>query len=115
MLNFDFYAPARILFGKGMEARIGELLKPYAKKILLHYGGGSVKRSGLYDTVTASLKESGISFVELGGVKPNPRLSLVREGIALCKKENVELVLAVGGGSTIDSSKAIAISEPRLA
>lgn len=109
MLNFDLYTPARILFGKGEEKRIGELLKPHADKVLLHYGGGSVKKSGLYDTVVASLKESGVDFVELGGVKPNPRLSLVQEGIALCQKENVGLILAVGGGSVIDSAKAIAM------
>ena len=109
MINFDFYSPARILFGKDEEKRIGELLKPHATKVLLHYGGGSIKKSGLYDSVATSLKASGIEFVELGGVKPNPRVSLVREGIELCKKENVDLVLAVGGGSVIDSSKAIAI------
>ncbi|MFV0401463.1 MAG: iron-containing alcohol dehydrogenase [Oscillospiraceae bacterium] len=109
MLNFDFYSPARILFGKGTQEQIGELLKPYASKVLLHYGGGSIKKSGLYDTVVASLKKSGVDFVELGGVKPNPRLSLVQEGIELCKKENVELILAVGGGSAIDSAKAIAM------
>ena len=84
MLNFDFYSPARIVFGRESEERIGELLKPHAQKVLLHYGGGSIKRSGLYDTVTASLKKSGVAFVELGGVVPNPRLSLVHEGIALC-------------------------------
>jgi alcohol dehydrogenase YqhD (iron-dependent ADH family) len=109
MQNFDFYSPARILFGKGMESQIGELLKPHAGKVLLHYGGGSIKRSGLFDTVTESLKKSGLAFVELGGVKPNPRLSLVHEGIALCKKEKVDLILAVGGGSVIDSAKAIAM------
>lgn len=109
MLNFDFYAPARILFGKGEEKRIGDLLKPNATKVLLHYGGGSIKKSGLYDTVISSLKASGLPFVELGGVKPNPRLSLVHEGIALCKNENIDLVLAVGGGSVIDSAKAIAM------
>lgn len=109
MLNFDFYSPARILFGKGTEKQIGELLKPHAGRVLLHYGGGSIKKSGLYDTVTASLKESGLFFTELGGVKPNPRLSLVHEGIALCKKENIDLILAVGGGSVIDSAKAIAM------
>ena len=109
MLNFDFYAPARILFGKGEESRIGELLKPRAKKVLLHYGGGSVKRSGLLARVTDSLTKSGISFVELSGVLPNPRLSLVHEGIALCRKEQVDLILAVGGGSVIDSAKAIAV------
>ena len=109
MLNFDFYSPARILFGRDTEKQIGELLKPHARKVLLHYGGGSIKRSGLYDTVTASLKESGLAYVELGGVMPNPRLSLAHEGIALCKKENVDLILAVGGGSVIDSAKAIAM------
>jgi len=109
MLNFDFYAPTRIVFGKDTEKEIGELLKPHAKKVLIHYGGGSIKRSGLYDTVTASLKESGVEFVELGGVKPNPRLSLVHEGINLCKKEGVDLILSVGGGSVIDSAKAIAM------
>lgn len=109
MLNFDYYAPARLLLGQGTENEIGALLKPYAKKVLLHYGGGSIKKSGLYDRVVASLKESGIAYVELGGVVPNPRLSLVHEGIALCKNENVDLILAVGGGSAIDSSKAIAM------
>lgn len=109
MLNFDFYAPARILFGKGEETRVGELLKPRAKKVLLHFGGGSVKKSGLYDRITTSLKSSGIDFVELGGVLPNPRVSLVREGIALCRREQVDFILAVGGGSVIDSAKAIAM------
>ncbi len=109
MINFDFYAPARILFGKGEEKLIGEKLKPLATKVLLHYGGGSIKKSGLYDKVISSLRSSGVDFVELGGVKPNPRLSLVHEGIELCKKEKVDLILAVGGGSVIDSSKAIAM------
>ena len=109
MLNFDFHAPTRILFGKDSEKEIGALLKPHAKKVLLHYGGGSIKKSGLYDTVIASLRESGVDFVELSGVKPNPRLSLVHEGIALCKREEVDLILAVGGGSVIDSAKAIAM------
>ena len=109
MENFDFYAPTRILFGKDEDKRVGELLKPHASKVLLHYGGDNIKKSGLHDRVTASLRESGIPFVELGGVKPNPRLSLVKEGISLCKKENVDFILAVGGGSVIDSSKAIAL------
>lgn len=109
MLNFDFYAPARILFGRDAERDIGALLKPHASKVLLHFGGGSIKKSGLYDRVTASLRASGLDFVELGGVKPNPRLSLVHEGIALCKREQVDLILAVGGGSVIDSAKAIAM------
>ncbi|MDR1754135.1 MAG: iron-containing alcohol dehydrogenase [Eubacterium sp.] len=109
MQNFDFYAPARILFGKDEEKRVGELLKPHATKVLLHYGGGSIKKSGLYDTVFSSLKAAGLSVVELGGVMPNPRLSLAREGIELCKKEDVDFILAVGGGSVIDSAKAIAM------
>ena len=109
MLNFDFYAPTRILFGKDTEKEIGGLLKPHASKVLLHYGGGSIKKSGLYDVVVDSLNQAGVPFVELGGVKPNPRLSLVHEGITLCKKEGVDLILAVGGGSAIDSAKAIAM------
>ena len=109
MLNFDWNIPTRIVFGKGKEKEIGSLLKPYAKKVLIHYGGGSVINSGLYDKVVTSLKENNIEFVSLGGVKPNPRLSLVHEGIKLCKDENVDLVLAIGGGSVIDSSKAISV------
>lgn len=109
MLNFDLHLPTRIIFGRDTQKQIGVLLKPHAKKVLLHYGGSSIKKSGLYDEVIASLKESNLEFVELGGVVPNPRLSLVHEGIALCKKEKVDLILAVGGGSVIDSAKAIAI------
>ena len=109
MLNFDLYMPARIVFGKDTQHKIGKLLKPHAKKVLLHYGGGSIKRSGLYDQVVASLNEQGIPFVELGGVLPNPRLDLVHEGIKLCRDEGVDLILAVGGGSAIDSAKAIAM------
>jgi len=109
MLNFDLHIPTRIIFGKDTQKEIGALLQPYAKKVLLHYGGSSIKKSGLYDEVVASLKESSLEFVELGGVVPNPRLSLVHEGIELCKKEGVDLILAVGGGSAIDSAKAIAM------
>ncbi|MCL2580021.1 MAG: iron-containing alcohol dehydrogenase [Oscillospiraceae bacterium] len=109
MLNFDYHAPSRIVFGKDTQKQVGDLLKGYGiKKVLLHYGGGSIKKSGLYDQVIASLKGAGIGWAELGGVKPNPRLTLVREGIALSKKEGAELILAVGGGSVIDSAKAIA-------
>ncbi len=112
MNNFDFYAPARIVFGRGTQNQIGELLKPHATKVLMHYGGGSIKRTGLYDQVVASLNKAGLKFVELGGVVPNPRLSLVREGIKLARAEKVDHILAVGGGSTIDSSKAIAMGIP---
>lgn len=109
MLNFTFQLPTKIYFGKDEQKRIGEYLKPHASKILLHYGGGSIKRSGLYDEVTASLRQAGIAYTELGGVVPNPRLELVYEGIELCKREHVQLILAVGGGSVIDSAKAIAM------
>ncbi len=109
MLNFDLHIPTRIIFGRNTHNDIGALLKPHAKKVLLHYGGSSIKKSGLYDAVSASLKNSSIDFIELGGVVPNPRLSLVHEGISLCKKEGVDLILAVGGGSVIDSAKAIAL------
>jgi alcohol dehydrogenase YqhD (iron-dependent ADH family) len=109
MENFVYYNPTRILFGRGMENEVGRQVAGYSKKILLHFGGGSIKRSGLYDRVAASLKAAGVEWVELGGVKPNPRLALVREGIALCRQHGLDFVLAVGGGSTIDSAKAIAM------
>lgn len=109
MLNFDFHNRTRLVFGRGVQACVGEELKPLAKKVLLHYGGGSIKKSGLYGQVVQSLADAGIEWAELGGVAPNPRLSLVREGVELCRREGVELILAVGGGSAIDSAKAIAI------
>lgn len=109
MLNFEYHNPTKIFFGRGYETHIGRLVQPYGSKVLLHYGGKSIKRSGLYDRVVASLREAGVDFVELGGVQPNPRLSLVREGIELARKEAVSLILAVGGGSVIDSAKAIAL------
>lgn len=109
MLNFNYYNKTRIIFGKDTHKEVGQHLKPYAEKVLLHYGGKSIKSNGVYNDVVKSLQSNGIEFVELSGVKPNPRVSLVREGIELCKKENVDFILAVGGGSVIDSSKAIAI------
>lgn len=109
MENFEFCNPTRIIFGRGTEARVGAETAVYSRKILLHFGGGSIKKSGLYDRITASLKAAGVEWVELAGVKPNPRLSLVHEGVALCKKHKLGLVLAVGGGSVIDSAKAIAM------
>ena len=108
MENFNYYAPTKVIFGKDTEKQTGQLIKELGcKKVLIHYGSGSVKRSGLLDRIKASLDEAEISYTELGGVVPNPRLSLVYEGIELCKKENVDFILAVGGGSVIDSSKAI--------
>ena len=109
MQNFYFYSPTAFAFGKDTENEAGALVKKFGgTKVLIHYGGGSVVRSGLLDRVKASLEKEGIPFAELGGVKPNPRSGLVYEGIDLCRKENIDFILAVGGGSTIDSSKAIA-------
>lgn len=113
MENFNFYSPTYFAFGKGKEEEIGTLVKRFGgSKVLLHYGGGSIKKNGVYERVTASLNKEGIPFVELGGVKPNPRSGLVYEGIELCRREGVDFVLAVGGGSTIDSAKAIAAGVP---
>lgn len=109
MNNFTFYSPTYFVFGKDQENNAGKYVKRFGgTKVLIHYGGGSVVRSGLLDRVKASLSSEGLSFVELGGVKPNPRSGLVYEGIELCRKEKVDFVLAVGGGSAIDSAKAIA-------
>ncbi len=115
MFNFRYYTPTEVLFGKGTEEQTGAMVKKYhGTKVLIHYGGGSVIRSGLLDKVKASLDREGIGYVELGGVVPNPHLELVYEGIELAKKENVDFLLAVGGGSVIDSCKAIAyaLAEP---
>ena len=108
MNNFTFSSPTNVIFGKGNDKEVGKYVKPLGKKVLLHYGGGSIKRNGLYDTVVESLKAEGLEIVELDGVVPNPRYSKIKEGALLCRKENVDVVLAVGGGSVIDSAKAIA-------
>jgi len=108
MYGFQYYTPTRVVFGKGAESRTAELIRAFGgSKVLIHYGGGSVVRSGLLKRVTDSLEGAGISYVTLGGAVPNPRLSLVYEGIELCRKEGVDFLLAVGGGSAIDSAKAI--------
>ncbi|MDG2953374.1 iron-containing alcohol dehydrogenase [Bisgaard Taxon 10/6] len=115
MQNFNYFTPTRIIFGKNTEQQTGELIKAQGcKKILIHYGGRSAKKSGLLDRIKASLDNAGIAYTELGGVVPNPLLSLVYQGIDLCKKEKVDFILAVGGGSVIDSAKAIAygVAEP---
>ncbi len=109
MLNFAYHQPTNIIFGKDTEQKVGAETKRYADKVLLHYGGGSIKKTGVYDRVCASLQQAGVTIVELPGAQPNPRLSLVQEGIALCRKEQVPFILAVGGGSVIDSAKAIAV------
>lgn len=108
MENFIYQNATKLVFGKDTETQTGEETKLIGKKVLLHYGGGSIKKSGLFDRVIDSLNEAGVEYVELGGVKPNPVISLVREGVDLCKAENVDAILAVGGGSVIDSAKAIA-------
>ena len=108
MENFNFLMPTEIIFGKGTETKVGEeILNHKGKKVLVLFGGGSVKRSGLLDKVYDSLDKASLEYVSLGGVVPNPRLSKIREGIDLCLKENVDFILAVGGGSVIDSAKAI--------
>jgi len=108
MNNFVFQLPTKILFGRGTENDVGAEVALYSKKILLHFGGSSAEKSGLLGRVRASLKTAGVEWVELGGVKANPVLSMVRKGIDLCRKEKLGFVLAVGGGSVIDSAKGIA-------
>ena len=108
MKDFNFYAPTQVVFGRESEEKLPQLIQRYGGgKVLVHYGGGSARKSGLLDKVEKMLTEAGIPYVELGGVVPNPLLSKVREGIELCRKEHVNFILAVGGGSVIDSSKAI--------
>ena len=108
MKDFSFYAPTRVVFGREAEEKLPQLIQQYGGgRVLVHYGGGSAKRSGLLDKVFGMLTEAGIQYVELGGVVPNPLLSKVREGVDLCRKEHVNFILAVGGGSVIDSAKAI--------
>ncbi|MEE1276103.1 MAG: iron-containing alcohol dehydrogenase [Fibrobacteraceae bacterium] len=110
MESFNFYSPTEFVFGRGRESECGELVKKYGgSKVLLHFGGASAERSGLLAKVRDSLLKAGVDFIELGGVKPNPRDSKVYEGIELCRRENVDFILSVGGGSCIDSSKAIAV------
>lgn len=106
--DFTYYTPTKVIFGKNTESEVGSLVaKEGCKKVLVHYGSESAKKSGLLDRVAASLAKQGVEYVTLGGVVPNPRLSKVHEGIELCKKEGVDFLLAVGGGSVIDSAKAI--------
>lgn len=109
MKNFEYYTPTRVLFGKGKEEELDSVIRSYGyRKVMIHYGGGSVKHTGLLNRLEANLEKSGIQYVEFGGVQPNPKLSLAREAIRVCVEEQVELVLAVGGGSVIDSAKCVA-------
>jgi len=110
MTNFTFKNPTEIIFGKDSEQHLGKKIKEYGgKKVLFHYGSGSIKKNGIYDKVKKSLENEGIEYIELGGVKPNPRLSLIYEGIDICRKNGIDFILAVGGGSVIDSAKGIAV------
>lgn len=109
MLNFEFQNKTKVIFGRGTEEQVGSLTSQYGKKVLLHYGEGSIIKSGLYNKVINCLKALDIDIIELGNVQPNPRVSLVRQGIKLCRNENIDFILAVGGGSVIDSAKAIAM------
>jgi hypothetical protein len=109
MENFTYQCQTKIIFGKGTENQTGDETKRFGKRVLFHYGTGSIKKSGLYDKVVNSLKNEGVNFIELSGVVPNPRLSLVNKGIEICRKNDIDFILAVGGGSVIDSAKAIAI------
>ncbi len=110
MVDFIYDIPTKVYFGKDKLGHLGEELKKYGNKVLLTYGGGSIKKIGLYDKVIAELKKSGIEVFELSGIEPNPRVESVREGARLCKEHNIDVVLAVGGGSTIDAAKFIAAS-----
>lgn len=108
MDHFQFHAPTQVIFGKNTEVQVGHWCKYYgAHKVLVHFGGHSAQKSGLLDRVCASLKEAGLAYVLLGGVVPNPQLGLIREGIKLCREHGVDFILAVGGGSVIDSAKGI--------
>lgn len=109
MDSFIYYSPTKFLFGRGEEENTGKCISKFGgKKVLVHYGGGSVVKSGLLERVRGSIKAEGIDHIELGGAKPNPRSGLVYEGIELCRREKVDFILALGGGSVIDSAKAIA-------
>lgn len=108
MNSFTFHSPTHIIFGKSTESQAGALCKKYgASKVLVHFGGQSAQKSGLLERICTSLQQAGLPYVLLGGVVPNPELGKIREGIDLCRKENVDFILAVGGGSVIDSAKGI--------
>lgn len=109
MINFEFHTPTKVIFGKGAEANVGSEIKSRGfKKVLVHFGGTYLQENGTLDRIHQSLTDSGLKYIDLGGVVPNPRMSLVKEGVELCKREGVDFILAVGGGSPIDSAKAIA-------
>ncbi|MEG0109256.1 MAG: iron-containing alcohol dehydrogenase, partial [Lachnospiraceae bacterium] len=108
MENFIYSVPTKIYFGKGQVEHIGEIIAEFGQNVLLVYGGGSIKRNGLYDSVTSILKQKGINIHELAGVEPNPRITTVRKGVELCREHKIDVILPIGGGSTIDCAKVIA-------
>lgn len=108
MQNYSHTIPTKIYFGKGQISRLAEALRPFGAKVLLTYGGGSIKKTGLYDTVMDILSDEGFTVTECGGIEPNPRIESVERGVKLCRENSIDVILAVGGGSTIDCSKAIA-------
>ncbi len=112
MEDFVFACGTKIIFGKGKETEVGREVKKHSSRIMLVIGGGTVKRSGLYDRVVKSLKEAGVDYVEFAGVQPNPRLALAHKGVEIARKEKLDFILAVGGGSVIDTAKAIALGVP---
>lgn len=109
MQNFRYMSPTDFIFGKDTELSVGTEIKKYGKKVLFHYGGGHIKKDGLYDRIINSMRQNGIEYIELGGVKANPDVELVRKGIEICREEGIDFILAAGGGSVIDSTKAIAM------
>src|SRR6266700_2359753 len=109
MENFSYFNPVKLLHGPGQVDRVGEEIVPHGRRVLLHYGQGHIKRTGVYDRVVASLRAANLELVELPGVRSNPRVELVRRGIELCREERIDFILAVGGGSASDSAKAIAM------
>ena len=107
-MNFEFYNPTKVLFGKGNLEKLGEVVKAFGNKALLVTGGGSIKRNGTFDKAIASLKKANVEIVECDGIEPNPKISSVRKGVKLVKEHNCDVIVALGGGSTMDCSKAIA-------
>lgn len=112
MLNGTYHHPTVFLFGREMETKVGEEVRKHGSRVLFHYGQGSIRKSGLHDGILSSLRAAGLETVELGGVEPNPKTGLVYRGIELCRKENIDFILAAGGGSVIDSAKAISVGVP---
>ena len=108
MHSFVYNVPVKVYFGQNQLGHLGEELKRYGTRVLMTYGGGSIKRSGLYDTIVAEIKQAGLELFELSGIEPNPRIDTVREGAKICKEKKIDVLLAVGGGSTLDATKWIA-------